>query len=103
MARGNDANSASCQFFICNADSEEALDGNYAAFGYVVEGLNVVDEITKNVWPVTLYADFYQNYGYNPQYQTYNHTVWQYLGNGAVNKDDQPVIKYIKVLDSYGK
>lgn len=39
-------NSASCQFFICNADAEW-LDGQYAAFGYVVEGMSVVDRITS--------------------------------------------------------
>lgn len=104
MARGgNDNNSASSQFFICNADSESALDGNYAAFGYVVKGLSVVDKVTERVWPVTAYASYYQNYSINYEYQTYNHVVWQYLGNGAVDKADQPVIKYIKVLDSYGK
>ncbi len=48
MARGNDNNSASSQFFICNAnsDSVHALDGNYAAFGHVIYGMNVVDLIT---------------------------------------------------------
>ena len=45
MARGNDKDSASCQFFICNADSDW-LDGNYAAFGYVIDGMSVVDHIT---------------------------------------------------------
>lgn len=45
MARGNDVNSASCQFFICNDDSPH-LDGSYAAFGYVIEGMSVVDSIT---------------------------------------------------------
>ncbi len=46
MARGNDKNSASCQFFICNADSTW-LDGSYAAFGYVIEGMSTVDKITS--------------------------------------------------------
>jgi len=45
MARTDDPNSASCQFFITNADSEY-LDGNYAAFGYVTSGMDVVDEIS---------------------------------------------------------
>ncbi len=35
---------AGCQFFICDADSE-FLDGNYASFGRVVEGMDVVDRI----------------------------------------------------------
>ena len=44
MARTNDPNSASSQFFICHADAT-FLDGQYAAFGAVVEGLDAVDEI----------------------------------------------------------
>ena len=47
MARsGYSYNSASCQFFICNADAI-LLDGQYAAFGEVVEGMDVVDAITE--------------------------------------------------------
>lgn len=46
MARGTDKDSASSQFFICNADYTY-LDGSYAAFGYVISGLSVVDSITK--------------------------------------------------------
>ena len=42
--RGDDMNSASCQFFICDADSD-FLDGQYAAFGKVIEGIDVVDKI----------------------------------------------------------
>ncbi|MDR0957693.1 MAG: peptidylprolyl isomerase [Clostridiales bacterium] len=44
MARSQDANSASSQFFIMHEDSPQ-LDGMYAAFGKVIEGLDVVDEI----------------------------------------------------------
>jgi len=44
MARSNDPNSASSQFFIMHADNE-GLDGKYAAFGKVTEGLDVVDKI----------------------------------------------------------
>lgn len=44
--RGNDMNSATSQFFICNADARKSLDGKYAAFGYVVAGLDVVDSIS---------------------------------------------------------
>ncbi len=45
MAReGGDMNSASSQFFICySGDYKASLDGNYAAFGKVVEGMKVVD------------------------------------------------------------
>ena len=44
MARAQDPDSASSQFFICHADST-FLDGNYAAFGEVVSGMDVVDGI----------------------------------------------------------
>ena len=44
MARSSNYNSASSQFFICHADST-FLDGNYAAFGEVVSGMDVVDGI----------------------------------------------------------
>jgi len=45
MARRDDPNSASCQFFITNADST-FLDPNYAAFGHVISGIEVVDAIS---------------------------------------------------------
>ncbi len=44
MARTRDPNSASSQFFICDADSPH-LDGSYAAFGSVVFGLDEVDRL----------------------------------------------------------
>ena len=44
MARTNVPDSASNQFFICDATSEH-LDGDYAAFGYVLAGMDVVDAI----------------------------------------------------------
>lgn len=44
MARSMDPNSAGSQFFIMHADADH-LDGNYAAFGHVVAGMDVVDEI----------------------------------------------------------
>ena len=44
MARAMDPNSAGSQFFIMHADAPH-LDGSYAAFGKVVEGMDVVDEI----------------------------------------------------------
>ncbi|MGN1345717.1 MAG: peptidylprolyl isomerase [Eubacteriales bacterium] len=44
MARSQKKDSASSQFFICHADAKY-LDGDYAAFGKVVEGMDVVDEI----------------------------------------------------------
>ena len=44
MARAMDPNSAGSQFFIMHEDAPH-LDGSYAAFGKVVEGMDVVDEI----------------------------------------------------------
>ena len=104
MARsGNSYDSASCQFFICNADASASLDGNYAAFGYVVEGMSVIDELTANMFPKTAYADYYKSSETDPYYGLPKHYVWQYLGNGALkSKADQPVIKYIKVINYEG-
>lgn len=44
MARAQHPNSASSQFFIMHADAPH-LDGQYAAFGKVIEGMDAVDEI----------------------------------------------------------
>ncbi len=46
MARAYDPNSASSQFFIMHADAPH-LDGQYAAFGKVIEGMETVDEIAS--------------------------------------------------------
>ena len=46
MARAQNPNSASCQFFIVHEDSE-FLDGDYAAFGHVTDGMDVVDAIAS--------------------------------------------------------
>ena len=46
MARSDDFNSAGSQFFICHGDSD-FLDGNYAAFGMVTGGMDVVDELAE--------------------------------------------------------
>ena len=59
MARAMDKNSAGSQFFIMHADAPH-LDGNYAAFGEVVEGMDVVDEIADQ------YTDF-SDRPYEPQ------------------------------------
>lgn len=50
MARAQDPNSASSQFFICHADST-FLDGSYAAFGRVTDGMDVVDAICADAQP----------------------------------------------------
>ena len=50
MARTNDPNSATSQFFITlHDDAKRSLDGEYAAFGYVVQGMSVVDEVAKTL------------------------------------------------------
>ena len=72
MARSQDMDSASSQFFIMQADATY-LDGNYAGFGHVTSGLEIVDAICKEV-PVT-------------------------DNNGSVDYADQPVIESIKVID----
>ena len=77
MARSNDMDSASSQFFICNADASN-LDGSYAAFGYVVKGLSVVDEITADK------------------------AIYGLESDGAIaQKTLQPVIEKIELLDSF--
>lgn len=73
MARSNDMNSASSQFFIMHEDNS-SLDGNYAAFGKVISGMEVVDAIVENV---SKYGD----------------------DNGILDKEYQPIIEYIKVVD----
>ncbi len=82
---------ASSQFFICNADAAASLDGKYAAFGYVVEGMSVIDDITKGTIENVkkMYGDEY--------------IYWLYYANGAIDSTIQPKIKYIKVLDSWEK
>lgn len=46
MARSQDADSAGSQFFIMHEDGP-SLDGNYAAFGNVIEGMEVIDQIAE--------------------------------------------------------
>jgi len=72
MARSNDMDSASSQFFIMH-DVSPWLDGSYAAFGCVTEGIEVVDAICANT-PVT-------------------------DGNGTVAKANQPKILSVKVTE----
>ena len=72
MARTPANNSATSQFFIVHQDST-FLDGQYAAFGYVVDGMDVVDAICTAAEPVD--------------------------GDGSIPPADQPVIKYIKLIE----
>ncbi|MDF2700857.1 MAG: ppiD [Haloplasmataceae bacterium] len=46
MARSSNPDSAGSQFFIMHQDSPH-LNGNYSAFGKVIEGIDVVDEIAN--------------------------------------------------------
>ena len=73
MARSADSyNSGSSQFFICVADCT-SLDGQYAAFGRVTSGMDVVDAMVE----ATPVQD----------------------DNGTVLSEDQPVITEIRVID----
>ena len=72
MARSGDPDSASSQFFIVHKDSEY-LDGDYAVFGYVTDGMDVVDKIVEDAKPVD--------------------------DNGTIEYKDQPVINSIKVVE----
>ena len=72
MARANDPNSASSQFFITVADST-FLDGSYAAFGRVTEGQEIADQIAKDAKPVD--------------------------NNGTIPASAQPVIEKIMITD----
>ena len=73
MARSSNKNSASSQFFIVHKDSE-FLDGNYAGFGHVTKGIEVVDKVVKAVKGKT--GD-----------------------NGEVEPENQPVIESIVQTD----
>lgn len=72
MARANDYDSASSQFFIMHQDADH-LDGQYAAFGTVTDGMDVVDALAENT-PVQ-------------------------DDNGTVAADDQPRIVSIRMDD----
>lgn len=72
MARSTDYNSASCQFFIVHGDSPH-LDGGYAAFGKVTQGMEIIDQMMTDLTPA----------GYN----------------GMVDADSQPIIEKIRMVD----
>ena len=52
MARAQDPNSGDCQFFIC-FDDASFLDGQYTAWGKVVEGMENVDSVARGEPPAT--------------------------------------------------
>lgn len=71
MARnGYNMDSASSQFFIVHKDST-FLDGQYACFGYVTEGMDVVDKVCTDAKPTD--------------------------NNGTIPKENQPIIESIKI------
>ncbi len=72
MARAEDPDSASSQFFIMHRTATH-LDGDYAAFGKVTEGMTVVDKIASGAVVID--------------------------SNGTVPKENQPVIKSITIID----
>ncbi|MBR0208798.1 MAG: peptidylprolyl isomerase [Oscillospiraceae bacterium] len=72
MARAKDPNSASSQFFITVADAT-FLDGGYAAFGHVTEGMEIVEQIAKDARPID--------------------------NNGTIPSERQPVIESIVITD----
>lgn len=72
MARTKIPDSASSQFFIMHQDGTY-LDGQYACFGYVTDGMDIVDDICENA----VVTD----------------------GNGTVPAENQPVIESIEVVD----
>ena len=73
MARSSDPDSASSQFFIVHEDST-FLDGQYAGFGYVTEGMEYVDAICADAQPTD--------------------------NNGTIPADQQPVIESIVIRNS---
>lgn len=70
MARSDDYDSASSQFFIVQEDSTY-LDGSYACFGYVTDGMDFVDQICEDAEPTD--------------------------DNGTIEAEDQPVITSITI------
>lgn len=72
MARTSDPDSATSQFFIMHEDNIQSLDGQYAAFGRVIAGIEVVDEMCKNADP--------------------------YAYNGILLEKDRPVINSVTIL-----
>ena len=56
MARSSDYDSANSQFFIVHEDSSASLDGQYAVFGYVTEGMDVVDAVCETAKPTDNYG-----------------------------------------------
>lgn len=72
MARAQDPNSASSQFFIM-VEAASHLDGEYAAFGHVTAGQEIVDQIAKDAQPID--------------------------SNGTIAPEDQPVITTVRIID----
>lgn len=60
MARTTVKDSATSQFFICNADASRSLDGNYAAFGKLIDGSDVLDKISAVEVEMNIYGEVSQ-------------------------------------------
>ena len=76
MARANDPDSATTQFFITLSDSAKVhLDGRYASFGVVVEGMDVVDAVAEAL---------------------FDHAIDSF---GFVGNSDAITISYAKIID----
>lgn len=99
MARGNGVNTASCQFFICQ-ETASHLDGSYAAFGKVVEGMDVVDKIVDKT--CMIYGAMYTEPGSGDEAVRNMGSAYLQYFNGSVDRDYQPVIEYIRRVQ-YGK
>ena len=67
MARAMDPNSAGSQFFIMHADAPH-LDGDYAAFGHVVSGMDAVDEIADTPTDLERQAPHPGGHGHRPRW-----------------------------------
>ena len=72
MARAKNPDSASSQFFIMVGDAPY-LDGNYAGFGHVTEGIEIVEQIAADAKPID--------------------------GNGTIPAAQQPVIRSVVITD----
>ncbi len=60
MARSNDPNSASSQFFIVIGDKYvSSLDGSYAGFGWIIEGYDVIEKIVSDITSDMFTNDYY--------------------------------------------
>ena len=72
MARAKDPDSATSQFFIMVGNGDW-LDGEYAAFGQVIEGYEIVEKIAKDAKPID--------------------------NNGSIAQEDRPIIESARIVE----